>query len=148
MSLPEKDILNRTKKHFLAEMRVCCGGRIAEELHTGDISTGAAQDIRMATNIARDMICRYGMSERFGFQAFQEPSQFSDRELAPHFSEETSREIDAEVKKLIDEAYADAKKIISENREKLESLALTLIEKESMDGEDVIKLIKGENPAA
>lgn len=148
MSLPEKDILNRTKKHFLAEMRVCCGGRIAEELHTGDISTGAAQDIRMATNIARDMICRYGMSERFGFQAFQEPSQFSDRELAPHFSEETSREIDAEVKKLIDEAYADAKKIISENREKLESLALNLIEKESMDGEDVIKLIKGEDSAA
>ena len=142
MSLPEKDVLNRTKKHFLSEIRLCCGGRIAEEMFTGDISTGAAMDIAQATQIAREMICRYGMSEKFGFQAFMEPSQFSDATLPPAFSEETSRQIDAEVKKLIDDAYADAKRLITENRDKLETLAKTLIEKETMDGREVEDLLR------
>ncbi len=146
MSLPEKDVLNRTKKHFLAEMRICCGGRIAEELFTGDISTGASQDIAQATAIARDMICRYGMSDKFGFQAFQEPSQFSSEPLSPQFSEATSREIDSEVKRLIDEAYAEAKALIEGNRDKLEILAKTLVEKETMDGRDVEILVKGKRP--
>ena len=143
MSLPEKDVLNRTKKHFLSEIRLCCGGRIAEEIHTGDISTGAAQDIAQATQIAREMICRYGMSETFGFQAFYERSEFSAEPLPPAFSEETSRAIDAEVKQLIDAAYADAKRLIDANRDKLEALAATLLEKETMDGRDVEALVRG-----
>jgi cell division protease FtsH len=143
MALPEKDVLNHTRRHFLAQMRICCGGRIAEKIFTGDISTGAAMDIAQATRIAREMICRFGMSERFGFQAFQEPTQFTGAELPPAFSEETSREIDSEVKKLIDEAYADAERIIGENRDKLESLARELIDKETMDGRDVEAIIKG-----
>ena len=142
MSLPEKDVLNRTKRHFLSEIRLCCGGRIAEEMFTGDISTGAAMDIAQATQIAREMICKYGMSEKFGFQAFQEQSQFTGDALPPAFSEETSRQIDAEVKKLIDDAYADAKRLITENRAKLELLAQTLIEKETMDGREVEELLK------
>ena len=142
MALPEKDVLNHTRKYFLAQMRICCGGRIAEELFTGDISTGASQDIAQATEIAREMICRYGMSERFGFQAFREQSPFAEDASFPAYSEETSREIDNEVKKLIDEAYADAKKLISRNRDKLETLAKTLIEKETMDGADVEELLK------
>ena len=146
MALPERDVLNHTKKYFLAEMRLCCGGRIAEEMFTGDVSTGAAQDIAQATQIAREMICKFGMSEKFGFQAFMEPSQFSGGDLPPAFSEETSREIDAEVKSLIDAAYAEAKRILVENRETLERLAKTLIEKETMDGRDVEELVKG--PAA
>ena len=145
MSLPEKDVLNRTRRHFLAEIRICCGGRIAEEIFTGDISTGAAQDIRQATEIAREMICSYGMSERFGFQAFQEASQFTGDTLPPAFSEETSRAIDEEVKRMIDEAYADAKHIINENRTKLESLASALLEKETMDGKDVESIVRGGN---
>ena len=145
MSLPEKDVLNRTKKHFLSEIRLCCGGRIAEEILTGDISTGAAQDIAQATQIAREMICKYGMSEKFGFQSFQEQSQFTGDALPPAFSEETSREIDAEVKKLIDEAYADAKRIITENRAKLELLAKTLLERETMDGREVESLLNGDS---
>ena len=144
MSLPEKDVLNRTKKHFLSEIRLCCGGRIAEELFTGDVSTGAAQDIAQATQIAREMICRYGMSEKFGFQAFYERSEFSAEPIPPAFSEETSRQIDAEVKSLIDTAYADAKRIITENREKLELLAKTLIERETMDGREVESLVRGD----
>ena len=145
MSLPEKDVLNRTKKHFLSDIRLCCGGRIAEEIRTGDISTGAAQDIAQATQIAREMICKYGMSEKFGFQSFQEQSQFTGDALPPAFSEETSREIDAEVKKLIDEAYADAKRIITENRAKLELLAKTLLERETMDGREVESLLNGDS---
>ena len=145
MALPERDVLNRTKKQFLAEIRLCCGGRIAEEIFTGDVSTGAAQDIAQATRIAREMICRYGMSERFGFQAFMEPSQFSGQDLPPAFSEETSREIDAEVKRTIDEAYADARRIIKKNRDKLEALAKALVERETMDGRDVEALIGVEN---
>ncbi|MBO7721684.1 MAG: ATP-dependent zinc metalloprotease FtsH [Kiritimatiellae bacterium] len=143
MSLPERDVLNRTKRHFLSEIRLCCGGRIAEELFTGDVSTGAAQDIAQATSIARDMICRYGMSDRFGFQAFQERSQFTGDTLPPAFSEETSKEIDAEVKAMIDAAYADAKRIITENRGKLETLAKALLERETMDGRDVEALLRG-----
>ena len=143
MALPERDVLNRTKRQFLAEIRLCCGGRIAEEMFTGDVSTGAAQDIAQATRIAREMICRFGMSDRFGFQAFMEPSQFSGQDLPPAFSEETSREIDAEVKRTIDEAYADARRIIDENRERLESLAKALIERETMDGRDVEAMIRG-----
>ena len=145
MSLPEKDVLNRTKKHFLSDIRLCCGGRIAEEILTGDISTGAVQDIAQATQIAREMICKYGMSEKFGFQSFQEQSQFTGDALPPAFSEETSREIDAEVKKLIDEAYADAKRIITENRAKLELLAKTLLERETMDGREVESLLNGDS---
>ena len=141
MSLPERDVLNRTRRHFLAEIRICCGGRIAEEIHTGDVSTGASQDIAQATQIARDMICRYGMSDKFGFQAFYERSEFSAEPLPPAFSEETSREIDREVKRLVDDAYSDAKRLIGKNRDKLESLATALLERETMDGRDVEGLL-------
>ncbi|MBR5548297.1 MAG: ATP-dependent zinc metalloprotease FtsH [Kiritimatiellae bacterium] len=142
MSLPERDILNRTKSHFLDELVICCGGRIAEKMFTGEISTGAAQDIAMATEIARKMVCTYGMSEKFGFQAFNEPSPYASIEaMPPAFSEETSRAIDAEVAKLVSDAYAKAEKAISENKEKVELLAKTLLERETMDGRDVAKLV-------
>ena len=141
MALPEKDVLNRTKRYFLDEMCICCGGRIAEEMKTGDISTGAAQDIRQATAIARDMICTYGMSEHYGFQAFVEPSQFSAEPLPPPFSQKTAEGIDAEVKKLVEDAYAQAEKLLRKNRDKLELLATALLEKESMDGRDIETLL-------
>ena len=141
MSLPEKDILNRTKSHFIDELSVMCGGRIAEKMFTGEISTGAAQDIAMATETARKMVCSYGMSEKFGFQAFHEQNAFSASELPPAFSEETSREIDAEVAKLINNAYRRAEQLLSENRDKLEMLARSLLESETMDGRDVEKLL-------
>lgn len=141
MSLPEKDILNRTRSHFIDELSVFCGGRIAEKMFTDEISTGAAQDIAMATDTARKMVCSYGMSEKFGFQAFREPNAFSAAELPPAFSEETSREIDAEVAKLINSAYAKAEKLLAENRDKVEKLATALLENETMDGRDVEELL-------
>ena len=142
MSLPERDVLNRTKSHFLDELVICCGGRIAEKMFTGELSTGAAQDIAMATEIARKMVCTYGMSEKFGFQSFNEPSPYASvAAMPPAFSEETSRAIDAEVAKLVSDAYAKAEKAIEENREKVELLAKTLLERETMDGRDVAKLV-------
>ena len=144
MSLPEKDVLNRTRKYFLSQIRICCGGRIAEELVLGDVSTGAAQDIQQATQIAREMICRYGMSEKFGFQSFIGQNVLASENHPPSYSEETSREIDAEVKKMVSEAYQEAQNLLTKNREKLEILANRLLEKETMDGRDVEKLIRGE----
>ena len=148
MSLPEKDVLNRTRSYFLDQMVVCCGGRIAERLFTGDISTGASQDIKQVTEIAREMVCRYGMSDKFGFQAFAEESRWTAEPLPPAFSEETSRAIDEEVSRLVSEAYKIAEKLIGENREKLEKLATTLIEKETMDGAEVRALLGLEDDAA
>ena len=142
MSLPERDVLGRTRSHFLDELVVCCGGRIAEKMFTGEISTGAAQDIAMATDIARKMVCTYGMSDRFGFQAFNEQSPYAIAEsMPPAFSEETSRAIDAEVSKLVSDAYARAEKEIAKNKDKVELLAKTLLERETMDGRDVAKLV-------
>jgi cell division protease FtsH len=145
MSLPEKDVLNRTRGYFLSQLRICSAGRIAEEIFTGEISTGAAQDIRQASAIAREMVCTYAMCGRFGFQSFHEPSQFTAGDIPPPFSQETSRAIDEEVKKLLDEAYADAKRLIEENREKLELLARRLVEKETMDAREVEEIVLGTN---
>ena len=141
MTLPEKDVLNRSRTYFLDELAVLCGGRIAEEMHTHDISTGASSDIAVATDIARAMVCRYGMSKTFGFQAFIEPNQFAAEEAPPPYSSKTAEAIDAEVQELISEAYARAKKLLEDNYAKLELLATTLLEKETMDGRDVEKLL-------
>lgn len=141
MALPEKDVLNHTRGYYLDQMVICCGGRIAEEMFTGDISTGAAQDIRQATDIARSMVCVYGMSERFGFQSFLEPSSFASEPLPPAYSEETSREIDAEVSRLVNNAYEQARKLIKKNEDKLRVLAATLIERETMDAKEVEEVL-------
>ena len=142
MSLPERDVLGRTKSHFLDELVVCCGGRIAEKMFTGEISTGAAQDVAMATEIARKMVCTYAMSDKFGFQAFSETSPYVvAADMPPAFSEETSRAIDAEVTRFVSEAYAKAEELIAANRDKVKLLAKTLLERETMDGHDVAKLV-------
>ena len=147
MTLPEKDVLNRSRTYFLDELAVLCGGRIAEEMHTHDVSTGAASDIAVATDIARAMVCRYGMSKTFGFQAFIEPNQFATEEAPPPYSSKTAEAIDAEVQELISSAYARATKLLSDNHDKLELLATTLLEKETMDGRDVEKLLGLERPS-
>ncbi len=141
MSLPEQDVLNRTKSQFLDELVMMCGGRVAEKRFTGEISTGAAMDIAQATDLARRMICSYGMSETFGFQAFNEPTQFTAASLPPAFSEATSQAIDAEVTKMIAAAYERAETLIGENADKLELLAKTLIRQETMDGQEVKELL-------
>jgi len=146
MSLPEKDVLNRTKNELLDQLVVLMGGRIAEQLFTGDVSTGARMDIKMASEITRKMVCAYGMSDVFGFQSFGDNQEtlFLGREVARSqaYSEDTAKKIDEEVERFVNDAYARAVKLIGENRERLERLVEHLLEAETMDGRDVEELLK------
>ena len=146
MSLPEKDVLNKTRNQLLDELAVLMGGRIAEKLHTGDISTGARMDIRMASHIARHMVCEYGMSDDLGAQAFGENQElmFLGREVSrtQNYSEETAKRIDADVSRLLHEAFARAEKLIADHRQQLERIVERLLEVETMDGRDVDDLVK------
>jgi len=145
MSLPEKDVLNRTRNELLDQLVVLMGGRIAEQLHTGDISTGARMDIKMASDIAHKMVCSFGMAETFGFQSFGDNQEtlFFGREVTRNkaYSEETAEKIDKEVSRLVDDAWARAQTIIVENKTKLECLVERLIERETMDGREVEALL-------
>jgi cell division protease FtsH len=144
MSLPEKDRLGYGRKWLLATMRVLCGGRIAEEKATSDVSSGASMDISMATRLARTMVVEWGMSERLGFVRYagQDTREYfiSDKE----YSDETARIIDDEVRRLVDEAYNDAERIITENWDKVERVAISLLKHETLTSEEVQKLIRGE----
>jgi cell division protease FtsH len=145
MSLPEKDVLNRTRNELLDQLVVLMGGRIAEQLHTGDISTGARMDIKMASEIAHKMVCSFGMADAFGFQSFGDNQEtlFFGREVtrSKTYSEETAEKIDKEVSRLVDDAWARAQTIIAENKTKLECLVERLIERETMDGREVEALL-------
>ncbi len=146
MTLPERDVLNRTEAEMKDMLVMATAGRIAEKCFTGDLSTGAAQDIKMATSLARRMVCTYGMSEAFGFQAFgdNEEQVYLGRELGrkQDHSEATAQTIDAEVTRLLREAYARGETLIQENRARLEQLVDYLLEVETADGRDVEQLVR------
>jgi cell division protease FtsH len=149
MQLPEKDILNRRKKEMLDDVAVTMAGRIAEEIISGDISTGAAMDIQMATNMARAMVCQYGMSDKLGMVQYGSDDEyvFLGREMARTkvYSESTAREIDEEIKTIIDGAYKTARDIIYNNREKLETIAKGLLEYETLDRVQVEEICRTGN---
>ncbi len=145
MQLPEKDILSRRKKEMLDDIAVTMGGRIAEEIVSGDISTGAAMDIQMATNMARAMVCQYGMSDKLGMVQYGSDDEyvFLGREMARTkvYSESTAREIDEEIKLIIDAGYKTAHDLIFNNREKLEVIARGLLEYETLDRSQVEEIV-------
>ena len=134
MPLPEKDEMFLTKNRMLQEIMVSLGGRIAEDLVFGDITTGASSDIKKATKIARKMVTKYGMSENIGVISYDSDDDevFIGRDLAhaKAFSENVTAQIDVEVKQIIDGCYAKAKEIILEHKGVLESCAKLLLEKE------------------
>ena len=140
MPLPEKDEMFNTKNTMLHNIEVSFGGRIAEELIFGDVTTGASQDIKQATNLARAMVMQYGMSEKVGMICYggDEDEVFLGRDLAHtrSYGEETASLIDEEVKRIIDESYAHAKKIIEEHMDVLHSCAALLVEKEKIGREE------------
>jgi len=143
-SLPEKDRYGFARKYLEATMRVLCGGRIAEQRQTNDVSSGAGMDIQMATRFARHMILEWGMSDRLGFVNY---AGSDSREMfipEKEYSEDTARIIDEEIKKLIDAAYADAQRIIDDNWDKVVSIAEALLKYETLQGEEVHRLIRGE----
>ena len=134
MPLPEKDEMYLTKGKMKQDIMVSLGGRIAEEIIFDDITTGASSDIQKATNAARRMVTRYGMSEKIGTVNYEDDGDevFIGRDLAhtKSYSEKKSGEIDEEVKKIIDECYSEAKRIILEHKEILHKCAELLLEKE------------------
>ena len=140
MPLPEKDEMFNTKGKMLQDITVSLGGRVAEELVFDDITTGASQDIKQATTMARDMVTRYGMSENIGLICYKDDDDevFIGRDLAHahNYSEGVASAIDAEVKSIIDHAYEEAKRIINENRDVLDRCAALLLEKEKITREE------------
>ena len=140
MPLPERDEMFNTKNKMLHNIEVSFGGRIAEELIFGDVTTGASQDIKQATNLARAMVMQYGMSEKVGMICYggDDDEVFIGRDLAHtrSYGEETASLIDEEVKRIIDESYAHAKKIIEEHMDILHSCAALLVEKEKIGREE------------
>ncbi len=145
MFTPKKDILNHSKRRMLNQ--VCCamGGRAAEEIEIGDVTSGAAGDIRMATNIARSMVCDWGMSE-LGMISFgdKQDQVFLGKELsrAQNYSEETARKIDSAIKEIIDQQYERAKQILTDNIDALHASANALLEYETIEGKHVHEILE------
>ena len=148
MQLPTDDKHSYSKEHLEAMLAVLMGGRTAEELFLGYITTGAGNDIERATDIARNMVCEWGMSE-LGPLAFgkKEEAIFLGREIAQHrdFSEDTAVQIDKEVKRIVSHAYDSARKLLDSNRETLESIAKALLEREVLDANEVRLLMEGKD---
>ena len=146
MSLPKDDVLSRRRKEMLDMIAVTMAGRIAEEIVSGDITSGASGDIQQATQLARSMVCHWGMSEKLGMVQYGEDNEyvFLGREMirGKDYSELTAQQIDVEVKRIIDEAYQVAKTLIESHRDKLEVIANSLLEFESLDGQQVAEIIK------
>jgi len=146
MSLPEKDRYTQSKKRLEADLVSLMGGRAAEELIFGDVTTGAHNDIQRATLIARAMVCEYGMSDELGPQNFgsNEEVLFLGREVnrTQNHSEETARKIDHEVRRILTSAYARTMQILTENKERLITLSELLIEREVLDFEEVDAILK------
>ncbi len=143
--LPEDDKYTHDKGYLEKALMVLMGGRVAEELALGHITTGAGNDIERATNIARKMVTEWGMSETIGPLTFgkKEEHIFLGREIGQHtdFSEETAREIDREIKKLVKDAYEKSRKLLSDNRESLNALGTLLLDKETVDLADINKVL-------
>jgi cell division protease FtsH len=145
MRLPLEDRYIVTKKELIGRIVGILGGRASEDLVFGELSTGAQDDLEKATDIARDMVMRWGMSEKLGNLTFgkREDQIFLGRDIMEerNYSEATAVEIDKEIRKIIEECYKRAKDELTANVEKLKALAETLLEKEVLDSEEVKKIV-------
>ena len=147
MTLPEKDRYNYSKKWCTAFIKITFGGRIAEEMFTGDMNSGVMGDIRQATTVARKMITEWGMNDRLGFVFYGEDenkANYFDFGGSKEYSQETAKMIDEEVKKLIDQLYDETRQILADNKDRVESLAKALMQFETLDGADVDRIMRGE----
>ncbi len=147
MALPEKDRTNYSKSWAIAQIKVACAGRIAEQMFTGDMNTGAYGDIRQATVIARRMVRDWGMSDRVGFVYYGEdenkPNILGDFGGGREYSEDTAKAIDEETKKLIDALYQQTGQMLEENRDKVEAVSKALMKYETIDASDLDQIMKG-----
>jgi len=146
MSLPKDDVLNHRRKEMTDTIAVIMAGRIAEEIVSGDISSGAAGDIQQATNMARAMVCKWGMSEKLGMVQYGDDGDqmFLGRDMVQrkNYSEHTAQEIDAEIRRIVTEGYKVAEEIIKTHRDKLEIIAQALLDYETLDGSQVEEIVR------
>lgn len=134
--MPERDKYMETKEQLIANVMAALGGRAAEELVFGKLSTGASSDFQAATGIVRRMVCQYGMTEELGPVVYGQDAYGS-----PEYSQETARKIDHEIKRILEQSYRDALELLRKNREKLDLLSLTLLEKETLFAEEIYPLL-------
>ena len=152
MRLPERDQISITREKMFANLAVAMGGRIAEEEIFGyeKVTSGASSDIKQATQLARAMVMQYGMSDKLGFLSYgdNEEEVFLGRSVArtQSMSEETQKQVDAEVKVIVDKSYVNAEKIIKEKRKDLDIIANGLLDYETLTGNEIINLLKGIDP--
>ena len=152
MRLPERDQISITREKMFANLAVAMGGRIAEEEVFGydKVTSGASSDIKQATDLARAMVMQYGMSENLGFLSYgdNEEEVFLGRSVArtQSMSEETQKQVDAEVKVIVDKSYKNAEKIIKDKRKDLDIIAKGLLDYETLTGDEIINLLKGIDP--
>ncbi|MBC7231132.1 MAG: ATP-dependent zinc metalloprotease FtsH [Actinobacteria bacterium] len=147
LTLPTEDKYLVTKSELVDELAMLLGGRVAEEMVFGELTTGDQNDIEKATKLARKMVCEFGMSERLGPLTLgqKQGEVFLGRDLYTHqdYSDQIAYEIDKEVRRLVDEAYARAEDILKRNRERLDTIARTLIERETLEKEELLALLEG-----
>jgi len=146
-ALPEKDRTILTKKYCMALLQVCFGGRIAEELFCDDISNGAQADLQQATKIARHMVLTWGMSNELGLVSYDggpvSPNEIFVMPTEREYSEKTAEVIDEEVRRITEEAYNKAKKLIEANRDNVQRIASALLKYETLDADDVNLILQG-----
>ena len=150
MQLPEQDRYAYDRVYLMSRIAVLFGGRIAEEIFMNQMTTGAGNDFERATQMARDMVTRYGMSDVLGPMVYaeNEGEVFLGRSITKttHMSEETMRKVDAEIRRIIDEQYALARKVIEDNRDKVEAMAQALLELETIDSDQIDDIMAGKPP--
>ncbi len=146
MYLPKEDILNRRRKEMIDMIAVTMGGRIAEQIVSDDISTGAAGDIQQATQLAKAMVMHWGMSDKLGNVLYGEAQEYvflgRDMMRSKDYSETTAQEIDSEVKRIVNDGYLTAKNLIETHRDKLEMIAKALLEYETLEGSQVEEIVR------
>lgn len=152
VSMPSEDRFTRRKVELMHSLAQALGGRVAEEIVLGEFTTGAESDLKKATDVAKRMVMRWGMSEKLGPRTFGsgEDMPFLGRDFHsdPDYSEDIAREIDAEIHSIIETAHATATEILTSHRDELERLADVLIERETIDADQFVRLLDGEDPDA
>ena len=149
--LPERDRISMYKDQMLSQLSILFGGRIAEDIFVGRISTGASNDFERATQMAREMVTRYGMSDKMGVMVYaeNEGEVFLGRSVtrSQNISEKTQQDIDAEIRRILDEQYQVAYKILDENRDKMETMCKALVDWETIDRDQVLEIMAGKQPS-
>jgi cell division protease FtsH len=150
MQLPEQDRYSYDRDYLLQRIAVLFGGRIAEEIFMHQMTTGAGNDFERATQMARDMVTRYGMSDMLGPMVYgdNEGEVFLGRSITTqkNVSEATMQKVDQEIKRIIDEQYGLARKLIEDNRDKVEAMAKSLLEWETLDTDQIEDVMQGRPP--